>query len=97
MADRAEPTDTGRCGESAGYDRHRKRGEHPCRACKDAKCARQKRYRRRKPPRYPHVPAKPLPPYAHPYAGQDVMHDFRPMSPAQCVDCFGWRDDPRHR
>ena len=30
------PTDTGRCGSAAGYDRHRRRGEHACAECRTA-------------------------------------------------------------
>lgn len=97
------PTDTGRCGEYAGYQRHQKRGETPCEAClkskrdyESANGAARRAARRRDTP----VDKR----GAHPlsersvfgrFAGRQVMHPAR-LVDGQCVECFGWPCDPRH-
>ncbi|MCX5066932.1 hypothetical protein OOJ91_13855 [Micromonospora lupini] len=93
---KAAPTDTGACGERAGYSRHRVAGEQPCRPCMDANNAANQARRRRLRPRPPMPAAVPLTPRS-PFgrlAALPVLHRFRGVS--QCRDCFGWWDDPRH-
>lgn len=96
-ATKLPPTDTGRCGTYPGFQRHHRRGEQPCGPCREARNAYQFQWKAGLGPRRLSTEgAKPLPPFAHPYACRDVMHDFRPLSWTQCADCLGWRDDPRH-
>lgn len=42
--ERAEPTDTGACGEPRGFHRHAARGEKPCEPCRVAKTEYQREY-----------------------------------------------------
>lgn len=44
--ERVPATDTGACGTSAGYQRHRVRHEEPCGPCRAAKAARSAGYKR---------------------------------------------------
>lgn len=88
------PTDTGRCGEYAGFQRHRRRGEEACQPCRDANTAYGQAAEAAR-------ASRPLPPMRLPatfgrYAGQGVLHDFAGDDLSQCAECFGWRNDPRH-
>ncbi|MEU8264448.1 hypothetical protein AB0C02_27980 [Micromonospora sp. NPDC048999] len=92
--EKSQPTDTGRCGEYAGFERHRRRGELACGPCKNADTAyRQANQAARK---SRPLPPMPLPPTFGRYAALDVPHDFAGDDLSQCVACFGWRNDPRH-
>ncbi|MET7949241.1 hypothetical protein [Micromonospora sp. NPDC005324] len=95
---KAPTTDTGRCGTTAGYSRHRAANQKPCRACQDATNAVSIERRRRLRPRVPMPPAVRITAASRHgrMAARPVMHLFRPMSLSQCGDCFGWRDDYRH-
>jgi len=63
--DKLPPTDTGRCGEYAGYRRHRHRGQHPCTPCAQAAAdydrARRAHTRKPRPPKPQPVEEDPKP------------------------------------
>ena len=95
------PTDTGRCGTNAGYQRHRKRGEAPCRPCKDGKRAHARALESRPALAAYTARDRELARNAPPLtsgrlACSALPHQFRPMSRSQCGECWGFRDDPRH-
>lgn len=97
-AERTPPTDTGRCGEPAGYGRHRRRGEHPCRPCTVARTAQIAACRPRRTVGLSAQGARPLSPMQvfGRIAGRGLPHGFQGPDISQCEACWGWRDDPRH-
>lgn len=122
--------DTGACGTSAGYFRHRRRRQKPCPPCRAAEVvarrereARRQRDMGRTPMSLPQVAdalgrtllpqfwvagarlkeairETPIETPVGLFAGMGAMHPFKPLSPTlglpQCVECFGYTDDPRH-
>lgn len=98
---RRSPTDTGRCGTHAGYQRHRLADETPCQRCQNGHQQAVRDYRARH--RRPRITAadreaarRALPLTSGRLAGTQVCHQFRPLTHNQCAECWGWRDDPRH-
>ncbi|MFI1195499.1 hypothetical protein ACH4T9_19890 [Micromonospora sp. NPDC020750] len=99
--ERRPPTDTGRCGEDAGYKRHHAAGEDPCEPCQVAHRQALRRYRART--GIPKITSadreaarRALPLTSGRLAGTQRRHLFRPLTHSQCAECWGWRDDPRH-
>ncbi|KXK63380.1 hypothetical protein AWW66_03440 [Micromonospora rosaria] len=95
------PTDTGRCGERAGYVRHRRAGEHPCEPCRRASSTSTADYRSRIRRRGVsaidrRIAEQALPLTSGRLATTQIPHRFRPLTSSTCAECWGFRDDPRH-
>lgn len=94
---RRPPTDTGRCGTSAGYRRHQDAGEIPCPACLRARKDYDQARRRKTPAELAQMN---LPSTFGRYACTSRMHLFAPLLGTLgadiCAECFGFTDDPRH-
>lgn len=101
-ATKKPPTDTGRCGTYAGHQRHYKRGEENCGPCAQARRTYQNAWQAtaaasRKIKPVDRRGAKPLSERSvfGRLAGLPTMHPAR-LRNGQCVECWGWPDDPRH-
>lgn len=96
-ATKLPPADTGACGTSAGYGRHRRRRELACGPCVTA--TNKARRDGRTLMRPGTSDTTPLAAFGS-YAGLDVPHAFEALFPTMglpiCRHCLGYSDDARH-
>ncbi|MGW3608968.1 hypothetical protein ACWD6N_03615 [Micromonospora sp. NPDC005163] len=103
----APPTDTGVCGTPAGRQRHQRRGQRVCEPCRVARLVEQRAHYAARAARLRgralvtaddrRAALLALPLTSGRLSCTARRHLFTgPVGATLCVDCWGWRDDPRH-